>query len=189
MSKIDLIQNREVFTLLWERASSCMEKAIAGPSSTRLHFDSSNIATEIFLNLIRSVAAFEGSGEFSLIVLDPDPFNYFNFHFGKYPGFFVQACHTNDDFFEIMMADPGDSPADAIGFHSQRYAVLPKSGDWCIYADRGWNGGTGVLSGPADVMTFARERFAFYENPGVKKHRVEGLPEPLSPKGRNSQNN
>lgn len=187
MSKIDFIQDREAFTLLWQRARNCMEKAVASPSSTLLHFDSSNIATEIFLNFIRSLVAFKGSDEFSLIVLNPDPFNYFNFHFDKYPGFVVQAFHTNDEFFEILMTDPGDSPADAIGFYSEQYVVLPKLGDWYIYADRGWNGGTGVLSAPADVMTFARERFAFYENPGINQRRIEGLPEPLAPKNHDSQ--
>jgi hypothetical protein len=33
-----------------------------------------------------------------VIVLNPDPFNYFHFHFGKYPGFIVEAHHNDDDF-------------------------------------------------------------------------------------------
>ncbi|WNC91879.1 hypothetical protein RI103_26660 [Paraburkholderia sp. FT54] len=143
-----------------------MEQVAVTPASELLHFDSSNLGTQIFRDLIRSVAAFDGIGKFAVIVINPDPFNYFNHHFGKYPGCIVEAQHTDDDFFEILMRDPGDSPADAIGFYSEQYAVLPISGEWFFYADRGWDGGTGVLGGPSDVMEFAQQRFGFYENPG-----------------------
>lgn len=165
MSKIDHIADRELFMQLWRRACECKEQVAITPASELLHFDSSNIGTKIFRDLIRSIAAFKGTAEFALIVINPDPFSYFNMHFGKYPGFMVEAQHTDDDFFEILMMDPGDSPADAIGFHSEQYAVLPASGEWFMYADRGWDGGTGVLSAPQDVMKFAQQRFAFYENP------------------------
>ncbi|RKR38692.1 hypothetical protein [Paraburkholderia sp. BL17N1] len=166
MSNIDYINDRETFTPLWQRARECMERVSVTPASDLLHCDSSNIATQVFHDLIRSIAAFNGTGEFAVVVLNPDPFNYFNMHFGKYPGFIVGTQHTDDDFFEILTRDPGDSPADAIGFYSEQYAVLPISGEWFFYADRGWDGGTGVLGGPPAVMEFARQRFGFYENPG-----------------------
>lgn len=165
MSKIDFIQDCEVFTSLWLRACECMTTAAMTPASELLHFDSSNIGTRVFHDLIRDVANFNGTGDFALIVLNPDPFSYFHFHFGKYSGFIVKADNSEDDFADILMTDPGDSPADAIGFYSEQYVVLPIVGEWFMYADRGWDGGTGVLSGPADLMTFARESFAFYENP------------------------
>lgn len=164
MSNIDYISDRAIFTPLWRRARECMGRVAVTPASQLLHFDSSNIGTEVFRDLIRRIAAFKGTGEFAVIVINPDPFSYFNVHFGKYPGFIVEARHTDDDFFEILMMDPGDSPADAIGFHSEQYAVLPTSGEWFFYADRGWDGGTGVFSGPPDVMKFAQQCFAFYEN-------------------------
>ncbi|MFL9996583.1 hypothetical protein PQR34_17455 [Paraburkholderia sediminicola] len=165
MSNIDFIHDRETFMSLWQRACACAQKVAMTPASDLLHFDSSNIATQIFQGLIRDIANFKGTGEFAVIVLNPDPFSYFHFHFGKYPGFIVKAHHSDDDFIDILMMDPGDSPADAMGFYSERYVVLPISGEWFMYADRGWDGGTGVLTGPPDVMMFARESFAFYENP------------------------
>jgi hypothetical protein len=64
------------------------------------------------------------------------------------------------------MMDPGDSLADAMGFYSEQYVVLPISGEWFMYADRAWDGGTGVLSGSPAVMKFAQDSFGFYENPG-----------------------
>ena len=165
MKKIDYINDREIFTPLWQRGCECMERVSVTPSSELLHYDSSNLVTQVLHDLVRNIAAFNGNGEFAVVVLSPDPFNYFHRHFGKYPGFIVEPQHTDDDFFEILMTDPGDSPADAIGLYSERYAVLPLSGSWFLYADRGWNGGTGVLGGPPNVMEFARQRFRFYENP------------------------
>lgn len=116
--------------------------------------------------LFRLDRYFNETGDFAVIVLNPDPFSYFHFHFGKYSGFVVKADNSEDDFADILMMDPGGSPPDAIGFYSEQYVVLPIVGDWFMYADRGWDWGTGVLSGPADLMAFARESFAFYENPG-----------------------
>jgi hypothetical protein len=165
MTSIDFIHDQEAFTSLWQRARSHMQQVSMIPAAELLHFDSSNIGTERFRDLIRGLAMFNGTGEVAVIVLNPDPFNYFHFHFGKYPGFIVRAHHNDDDFFEILMMDPGDSPADAIGFYSEQYVVLPIVGDWFMYADRSWDWGTGVLSGPADLMAFARKSFAFYENP------------------------
>lgn len=165
MGNIDYIKDLEIFTPLWRRARGCMARVAVTPVSELLHYDSSNLGTQVFHDLIRSIAAFNGAGEFAVLVLNPDPFSYFNMHFGKYPGFIVEPQHSDDDFFEILMKDPGDSPADAIGFYSEQYAVLPLSGEWFFYADRGWDGGTGVLCGPPDVMNFARQRFGFYENP------------------------
>ncbi|MFM0163038.1 hypothetical protein [Paraburkholderia sediminicola] len=166
MTNISFIQDDETFRSLWQRAHACMQKVSKIPTTELLYFDSSSIGTEKFRDLIRSLAAFSGAGELAVIVLNPDPFNYFNFHFGKYPGFIVEAHHNDDDFFEILMMDPGDSPADAMGFYSEQYVVLPIVGEWFMYADRDWDWGTGVLSGPADIMKFARESFIFDENPG-----------------------
>jgi len=156
MSNIDFFHDHETFTSLWRRACECAKIVAVTPASDLLHFDSANIATQVFLHLIRDITGFKGTGKFAVIVLNPDPFSYFHFHFGKYPAFIVDARHSDDDLFDILMKDPGDSPADAIGFYSEQYVVLPISGEWFMYADRAWDGGTGVLTGPSDVMTFAR---------------------------------
>jgi hypothetical protein len=164
MNTINFIQDRDVFMSLWTRANACVERLAATPTTELLHFDSSNINTLIFQRLIRKLANFNGTGEFALIVLDPDPFNYFHFHFGKYPGFIAGTYNNEDDMADILMMDPGDSPADALGVRPDKYVVMPTAGEWFIYADRGWDWGTGVLSGPPDLMSFARASFAFYEN-------------------------
>jgi hypothetical protein len=165
MNNIDFIHDRETFTSLWQRACVCARRVAVTPASDLLHFDSSNIGARFLQALVRDIASFKGTGEFAMIVLSPDPFSYFHFHFGKYPGFIVKPHHSAQDFSEILMRDPGDSPADAIDVYSNQYVVLPIYGEWFMYADRTWDWGTGVLTGPPDVITFARESFAFYENP------------------------
>lgn len=165
MTDIDFIHDRDSFVQLWQRANSCVQSSASARPSELLHFDSSNIAALKFLGLIRKILAFNGAGEFALIVLDPDPFNYFQFHFEKYPGFIVKAEHSDDQFFRMLFADPGGSPADAIGHNSERYMILPLPGDWFVYGDRAKGGGTGLLSGPPDLMAYARTSFHFYENP------------------------
>jgi hypothetical protein len=166
MNQLDYLHDAAQFTELWQRACSYMKKVPTIPTTELLYFDSSCLGTEKFRDLIRRLAAFSGTGEVAVIVLNPDPFNYFHFHFRKYPGFIVQRHHNDDDFFGILMMDPGGSPADAIGFYSEQYVVLPIVGEWFMYADRAWNWGTGVLSGPEDVMAFAQESFTFDEKPG-----------------------
>ncbi|MGF6898991.1 hypothetical protein [Paraburkholderia sp. GAS348] len=106
MINIDFIYDRATFMSLWQRARACVEKVAATPASALLHFDSSNIGTQVFKTLIRDIANFKGKGEFAMIVLNPDPFSYFHFHFGKYPGFIVKAHHSNDDSIDILMMDP-----------------------------------------------------------------------------------
>jgi hypothetical protein len=93
MSIIDFIHDREAFTSLWQRARECAQRVPATPASALLHLDSSNIGTQVFQNFIRTLANFNGAGEFAVIVLNPDPFSYFHFHFGKYPGVIVKP-HT-----------------------------------------------------------------------------------------------
>ena len=71
MGNIDYINDLEIFTPLWRRACECMEQVAVTPASELLHFDSSNLGTQIFRDLIRSVAAFNGTGEFAVIVSQP----------------------------------------------------------------------------------------------------------------------
>jgi hypothetical protein len=164
MSNIDFIHDCETFTSLWERTSERVKALPSTPSTDLLYFDSVDISTQKFFDLIRVLLALKGAGDFASLILKPDPFSYFHFHFDKYPGFVHRAEHTDDDFFESWQKDPGDSPADCLWANSERYAVLPVPGDWFVYADRKWE--IGVLSGPPDIISFARNFYPFFLDPG-----------------------
>lgn len=163
MSAIDFISDSVTFVSLWNRVNEGVKRISGIRPTDLLYFDSIDISSQKFFELIRALLALEGTTDFATLVLKPDPFDYFHFHFGKYPGFVHGVEHTDNEFFEALMKDPGDSPADCLWANSERYAVLPMQGEWFVYADRKQE--TGVLSGPPDVMAFARSFYPFFTDP------------------------
>ncbi|MGU7813165.1 hypothetical protein [Burkholderia sp. AW49-1] len=161
--KIDFIRERNEFMLLWQRAIEEVELLRSKPLTDLLFFDSSDLQSQKFFELIRHLLALKGTKDFATLVLKPDPFGYFHFHFGKYPGFIHRAHNTDDEFLWFMWEDPGDSPADALGVNSQQYAVLPLPGDWVMFGDRSWD--IGVLYGPPDIMECAKLFYPFFIEP------------------------
>ncbi|RAS28847.1 hypothetical protein [Paraburkholderia bryophila] len=165
MSAIDFISESPTFVSLWDRANEGVATLSDIPSTDLLYFDSIDISGQKLFDLIRALLKLKCVKDFATLVLKPDPFDYFHFHFGKYPGFVHGIEHTDDEFFEALMMDPGGSPADCLWANSERYAVLPIPGQWFIYADRQRD--MGVLSGPSEIMEFARSFYPFFLNPAA----------------------
>lgn len=140
---IDFIHERREFMPLWERATAGVRMLRDRLPTELLYFDTIDLQTQKFFELIQTLLVFKGATDFATLVLKPDPFNYFNFHFGKYPGFIHQAGNTDDEFFEFLLKDPGGSLADSLGANSEHYVVMPVPGEWIVFGDRSW--GTGVL--------------------------------------------
>jgi hypothetical protein len=163
MNTIDFIQERCDFKPLWERATAGVQMLRGRPLADLLYFDSVDLQTQKFFELIQHLLASEGTTDFATLVLKPDPFGYFNFHFGKFPGFIHRARNTDDEFFEFLMEDPGGSLADALGVNSEHYVLLPLPGDWIVFGDRSW--GIGVLYGPPDIMDRAKNFYPFFKSP------------------------
>lgn len=170
-TKRDFIADSAIFLLLWSRATAKVQRLSSALPAELLYFDSIDISTQKFFELIRALLAFEGASDFVSLVLKPDPFTYFNFHFQKYPGFVHLSEQSDDDFFESWQLDPGDSPADCLWANSERYAVLPTPGTWFMYADRKWE--MGVLTGPPNIIEFARSFYPFFLQPGEGFRIVE----------------
>lgn len=164
MTKPDFISDSATFYPLWERASTRVQELAPASPAELLYFDSVDISTQKFFELVLALLAHEGRRDFVSLVLKPDPFSYFNFHFHKYPGFMHRAEQSDDDFFESWQQDPGDSPADCLWANSERYAVLPTPGTWFMYADRKRE--MGVLTGPPNILAFARSFYPFFLKPG-----------------------
>lgn len=163
MSRLDFIHEHSEFMPLWERATAGFHMLRCIPLTDLLYFDSIDLQTQKFYELIRHLLTVDGSHDFATLVLKPDPFSYFHFHFGKYPGFIHRAEHTDDEFFEFLLKDPGDSLADALGVNSEYYVVMPMTGDWIAFGDRSW--GTGVFYGPPDIMECARKFYPYFMKP------------------------
>lgn len=163
MNTIDFIQERSEFMPLWERATVGVDRLRERSSTELLYFDSVDLQTQKFFELIRYLLAMKGATDFATLVLKPDPFSYFNVHFGKFPGFVHRAQDTDDEFFEFLLKDPGGSLADSLGTNSEQYVVLPLPGDWIAFGDRSW--GIGVFDGPPDIMEHARNFYPFFKSP------------------------
>ncbi len=170
MTSIDFLHDEQQFTALWQRAMTELESVCHLDLSAFLFFDSVDIQTQKLFELIRHLLAAEGATDFATLVLNPDPYSYFHFHFGKYPGFIHRADNSDDEFFEFMMADPGGNPADAIGVNSYQYVVLPLPGDWILFGDRWWE--VGLLYGPPHIMKLARDFYPFFLEP-PERFRLE----------------
>ena len=127
MTKPNFISDKAIFLPLWERAIANVRTMAETPSSGLLYFDSVDISTQKFLDLIRVLLASEGASDFASLVLKPDPFSYSNFHFHRYPGFVHRADQSDDDFFEAWVTDPVDSPADCFWANSEQYGEPPQN--------------------------------------------------------------
>lgn len=149
------------FLPFWTRAIAGVERlALASSDCAVLYFDAIDVATPPFFELIRSMLAYEGVSEFVVLAVRPDPFAYFHRHFEKYPAFVVGPEHGEADY-AFLHADPGGSPADALVYNAQRYAVLPTQGDWFIYGN--WTRETGVFIGSLEVMESAGQHYLFFQ--------------------------
>lgn len=163
MSKLDFIRDEVRFQMYFDRAKAEIRLLASKPRDELLYFDPIDISTQKFFDLVQVLLAFQGSTEFVTLILNPDPFDYFHHHFGKYPGFVHRGENSDDEFFHLMMEDPGGSPADALGVNHQHYAIMPVEGDWIAFGDRSWD--VGVLYGPADIMECARNFYPFFLGP------------------------
>ncbi|PEH80799.1 hypothetical protein [Burkholderia gladioli] len=170
MSMIDFILDEHTFRPLWRRAVSETTSLRTQRRETMLYFESSDLRTSIFFELIQHLLKIKGDSSFWTIILDPDPFNYFHENFKKFPGFVHNSHNTENDFFEILNRDPGGNPADSLADNGQQYVVMPEQGEWIIFGDRSWD--TGVLSGQPDIMKAAQSNYRFFIEP-VEDFRIE----------------
>ncbi|WP_244221044.1 hypothetical protein [Paraburkholderia aromaticivorans] len=85
MTKPDFISDSAIFYPLWERANGRVQELASASPGELLYFDSIDISTQKFFELVRALLAFEGAEDFVTMVLKPDPFSYFNFHFISTP--------------------------------------------------------------------------------------------------------
>jgi hypothetical protein len=89
-----------------------------------------------FFEAARYMTEASGSERLKLLVLSPDPVQYFLHQFGKLP---LVTLNVKDDagaYLHCIGEDPGDSPADAIVHNSDVVVVWPSSRQWCLYGDR-----------------------------------------------------
>jgi hypothetical protein len=163
MTQLDYIRDVSQFTALWGRAKAGVQQLARVPPAELFYFDPFDIVTPRLFGLVQTLLAVKGTTDFAAVILKPDPFKYFHHHFGKYPGFVHGQDNTYVEFFDLMMQDPGDSPADALGVNYDHYVIMPIEGDWIAFGDHPWD--TGVFYGPPDIMDCARKFYPYFGTP------------------------
>ena len=74
-----------------------------------------------------------------VIMLDPDPDAYFRRHYGTYGAFEISGKATPIDYWTAISEHPKENVADAFAFRTNVIAIVPRSLEWAVWADRGFN--------------------------------------------------
>jgi hypothetical protein len=82
---------------------------------SRLLYDSWELSTTKFFQLLENLMRWSNDTKCYYIVLNPDPVTYHWKEFHRYPAFAVDASDSATDYLRALSQDPGDSPADAVG--------------------------------------------------------------------------
>jgi len=73
---------------------------------------------------------------FSIVMIDPDPVNYYFKEFGRFGAVTLTPNDSIDLAWSIFEEDPGDSPADALMYAIRRFVVLGPSMRWAVWGSR-----------------------------------------------------
>ena len=89
-----------------------------------------------FFNIAQKIMKNFNEEKFFLMVIDPDPEEYFYKNFGKFSLIEASDNDSSEDYLKILDADPGDSPADSILSNSFKMVIYGDSLQWALLADR-----------------------------------------------------
>ena len=94
------------------------------------------ICTRDFFRSIKAFLKLVGEKEFSLLVIDPQPKNYFHKHISRYPLIAFSIESTEDEFISIIHEDLENSLNGSICDVTDRLVVHSESGSLFIYGER-----------------------------------------------------
>lgn len=84
------------------------EKIIRDCFSEITFVSSDEIFLEGFISRMKSFLESINESEFYLLMLDPEPEEYFFYHFQKYPLARISSKDTEDKYFSVIETDPGN---------------------------------------------------------------------------------
>jgi hypothetical protein len=67
--------------------------------------------------------------------LSPSPFTYYHEHFKHWSWWKIDATATDQDYWNVLVADPGNSEADALRYRTDIILLLAANGRFAVYAD------------------------------------------------------
>jgi hypothetical protein len=101
-----------------------------------LSFDFDLIYNKLFFDGLKIFLHNIDTSSFVFYTIEPDQVNYFYYHFNKYSTVLINNTNTDEDFNNILMEDPGNSPADALAINSSVISLFSSSDDWVILCSR-----------------------------------------------------
>jgi hypothetical protein len=128
------VNDQDTFERVVSEAQHCSGREEQGTAQgiRHLRFDSCELCTPQFFELLTRLMAWSSDNECHYLVSNPDPFDYFYRHFRKYPLLEIKSGDSADSFLTAMSEDPGESPADAVGINWREYVVVTATKKWCI---------------------------------------------------------
>ena len=103
-----------------------------------LAFEFDFIYHELFFEGIKSFLSKIENISLTFYTIEPSPKEYFFKHFQKYSVFEIGVDKSDEELSNIMMKDPGNSPADAFAINSNYIAIFSSSDQWAISGSRDW---------------------------------------------------
>ncbi len=157
------IEQKEEFAKLFLEARTCVYVDSGRYPTTlrRLIFDDAEIRTTKFADLLQHLMDLSGDLTAHYIVLDPDPVHYFHRHFSKYPVITIARGDSASDYLALLNADPGGSPADAVGINWWACVIVPPSSKWFVHALRDSDSNSGHLWIPPEWVTKVAEVYPY----------------------------
>lgn len=97
-----------------------------------------------FWHVLTACATHCGDTEISVIVHNPDPETYYFSHFRRYGALRFQRNASADDYSAALLAEPVDSPADALQYVASTVSWCGSSKQWGIWGERDY--GIGIAA-------------------------------------------
>ncbi len=101
--------------------------------------DEARALSDRFLDPILDLSRELHLDQIILMMMQPDPAEYYYRHFKKYGVIVLQSNDSSDDVMTLCWEGPLESPADAFAIVVNTFALFPMScglPDWCVYRDR-----------------------------------------------------
>ena len=92
--------------------------------------------SEQFWNTLQGLALSSQDSHVNLVVLEPDPIDYFFKRFQRYGALRFEVSVSPNDYSEALETVPGNSPADALLYNSEVIAWFPDSCNWALWGER-----------------------------------------------------
>lgn len=143
MSTISFVADSDEFATLRERATEIFRVDMRLPEQVFtddfndfffLEFDV--LLFREFWDVLAGCAQTCGDKEVSLIVHDPDPETYYFANFQRYGALRFERNATADDYKKSFLAEPADSPADALQYVASVVSWCGSSRQWGFWGER-----------------------------------------------------